>query len=155
MTEKQFWAKLERYGTDKDSVFELIKTIHKAYEQDLGLICGCIHTGPDIVNQLYVNINEKEPYREGNRYMLCYTSVAMGKADPMLPEPCEKLPVRFVIDNMMNKPVIGGLIFNRFSKEKGFVIPKQLLAKGPAFYDTVKSIFVNRPNPFNVPWEDE
>ena len=152
MTDTQFWAKLEKYGKDGEAFFDLIEAIRMAYDQNLGMICGCVHTGPDLVNQLYLNINEREPNRPGNRYMLCYTSWAMAKADTMLPEPCEKLPVRFVVDNMLNKPVIGGLIFNRGCKEKGFVVPKQFLGDGATVFNAIKDVFSDKPNPLNIPW---
>ena len=154
MTDKQFWLKLEGYAGRNDALFDVVRTINIAYSQNLNLICGCRHTAPTIVNQLYININDKEPNRENNRFMLCFTSLARGNADPLLPEPCEILPLRVVVDNVLNKPVIGGLFFNRNDEKKSFVVPKQLLAGSPDSYRTILSVLKQEPNPFNTPWEN-
>ena len=139
MTDKQFWLKLEGYAGRNDALFDVVRTINIAYRQNLNIICGCRHTAPTIVNQLYININDKEPNREN---------------DPLLPEPCEILPLRVVVDNVLNKPVIGGLFFNRNDEKKSFVVPKQLLAGSPDSYRTILSVLKQEPNPFNTPWEN-
>ena len=77
LTEKRFWSELEKY-VKEDRVLDVVRVIRMAYKKDLGIICGCKHTGFETVNQLYVNVNESEPHRDGNRYMLCYTSMAMA-----------------------------------------------------------------------------
>lgn len=140
MTEKQFWKELEKYAGQDNKIFDIVQLIRQAYEDDLEIVCGCIHIDPDNVRQLYINYNESDPNQENNRFMLCYTSYAMGKADPLLPEPCEKLPVRFVIDNAMSKPVIGGLLFNRHNKKKATVIPKQLFGDEKMVIDYIKKV---------------
>ena len=154
MTDKQFWLKLEGYAGRSDALFDVVRTINIAYRQNLNIICGCRHTEPNIANQLYININDEEPNRENNRFMLCYTSLAKGNADPLLPEPCEILPLRVVVDNVLNKPVIGGLFFNRNCEKKSIVVPKQLLGDMSVAYNTVLSILNQEPNPFNTPWEN-
>ena len=153
MTEKQFWRRIEKHGGDPSAVLEVANTLRQAYDQNLGVICGCRHIGPDIVNQMYVNVNEDEPNRNGNRYMLCYTSRAMANADPLLTEPCEKVSVRFVIDNALNKPVIGGLLFNRHSKNP-IIVPKQFL-DDRMYIDVIKRFVNNDPNPLDMPLRDK
>ncbi len=155
MTEKQFWMKLDQCAGKKNNLMDAAKLVRQAYEDDLGIICGVRRAGIDIYNQLYINLNEKEPDRENNRYMLCYSNREMGKADHLLQEPCEKLPVRFVIDNALNKPVIGGLIINRHSKDKSIVIPKQFLGDPAMVFEAIKNVFSNPDNPFNSPWDEE
>ena len=154
MTEKQFWKKLDQIAGHKEKVAGAADLILQAYEQDLKIICGCHYKGQNTFNQLYINVNENEPDREGNRFMLCYTSEAMGGADPLLLEPCEALPVRFVVDNALSKPVIGGLILNRHSKDKLLIIPKQFF-DGRLLLETALKAFAKGPNPFNIPWSKE
>lgn len=125
MTEKQFWTKLERLSGRKESMLEAVRLIRQAYDENLNVICGVKRKGKDTYNQLYVNIIEEQPNSENNRYMLCYTSWNMASSDPLLSEPCETLPIRFVVDNMINKPVIGGIVFNRHSQNKNIIVPKQ------------------------------
>ena len=154
MTEKQFWTKLERLSGRKESMLEAVRLIRQAYDENLNVICGVKHKGKDTYNQLYVNIIEEQPNSENNRYMLCYTSWNMASSDPLLSEPCETLPIRFVVDNMINKPVIGGIVFNRHSQNKNIIVPKQLL-DGKSLFETIKNVMNNDPNPFHVPVGDK
>ena len=128
MTDRQFWAKLDEISRkNNNDTLAVCKLIRKAYDEDRSLICGCIHTGPGIVNQLYKNIYENDPNLPGNRYMLCYTSMRLAYSDDMLNEPVEKLPVRAVVDNALNKKVIGGLVFNHHIADRIMICPKEFL----------------------------
>ena len=149
---KQFWMKLDQGAGNAEKMLEMAGVIRQAYDENLGIICGVRHITSEALNQLYVTLNETEPNSENNRYMLCYSSREMGKSDPLLTEACEKLPVRFVIDNALNKPVIGGLIINRHSKNKCIIIPKQLLGDPAMVFEAFRSIIINPNNPFNAPF---
>ena len=130
MTNRQFWAKLDGFSkTKKDDVLGLCKLIRQGYKEDLTMICGVRHTAPDIVHQLYINIDESAPTIPGNRFMLCFTSMSMARSDKMLTEPIETLPVRFVVDNALNKAVIGGLVFNHHDEDRIMICPKEFLSE--------------------------
>lgn len=130
MTNRQFWAKLDGFSkTKKDDVLGLCKLIRQGYKEDLTMICGVRHTAPDIVHQLYINIDESAPTIPGNRFMLCFTSMSMARSDKMLTEPVETLPVRFVVENALNKAVIGGLVFNHHDEDRIMICPKEFLSE--------------------------
>ena len=130
MTDRQFWAKLDTFSkNNKDDILRLCKLIRQGYKEDLTMICGVLHTAPDTVHQLYINIDESNPMTPGNRLMLCFTSMSMARSNKMLTEPVETLPVRFVVDNALNKAVIGGLVFNHHDEERIMICPKELLAE--------------------------
>ena len=61
--------------------------------------------------------------------MLCFTSMSMARSDKMLTEPIETLPVRFVVDNALNKAVIGGLVFNHHDEDRIMICPKEFLSE--------------------------
>ena len=106
MTNRQFWAKLDGFSkTKKDDVLGLCKLIRQGYKEDLTMICGVRHTAPDIVHQLYINIDESDPTIPGNRFMLCFTS------------------------NALNKAVIGGLVFNHHDEDRIMICPKEFLSE--------------------------
>lgn len=127
MTELQFWMKMDQLAGKSENVGPFIELLRQAYDEDLLLPCGVHHQSEDQLQQLYINIDQRTPNQNGSRYMLCYTNAQRASGDPSLTEHWEKLPVRFVIDNALNKPVIGGLVFNRYDTRKFMVIPKQFL----------------------------
>ena len=130
MTDRQFWAKLDTFSKNKkDDILGICKLIRQGYKEDLTMICGVRHTAPDLVNQLYINLDESSPMTPGNRFMLCFTSISMARSDKMLTEPIETLPVRFVVDNALNKAVIGGLVFNHHDENRIMICPKEFLAE--------------------------
>ena len=130
MTNRQFWAKLDDFSKNKkDDVLGLCKLIRQGYKENLTMICGVRHKAPNIVQQLYLNIDESNPTIHGNRFMLCFTSKSMAKSDKMLTEPVETLPVRFVVDNALNKAVIGGLVFNHHDEDRIMICPKEFLSE--------------------------
>lgn len=127
MTEKQFWMKMDQLAGKSDNVGPFIELLRQAYDDNLLLPCGVHHQSPNQLQQLYINIDEQTPNRDGSRYMLCYTNAQRASGNSALPEHWEKLPVRFVINNALNKPVIGGLVFNHHDTRKFMVVPKQFL----------------------------
>ena len=153
MTERKFWKQLTQLSYHgKEQILDVIRVLREAYRNDLGVMCAVRHTGPDMVNQLYVNLDEANPAHAGNRYMLCYTNMQMALNDNTTPEPPEKLPLRFVVDNALNKPVIGGLVFNRHVRDRTLIVPKQFL--GNKSFEVYKRIFSNHPDPFMLNDED-
>ena len=143
MTEKQFWMKLDQLSGKRNQeglYIEARNILKQAYADDLRVIGGVVRNreDPSICRQLYFGMTEEKPEPDGNRYMLCYTSRHMAERDPALPEPCELLPVRFVIDNMRLKPAIGGLVFNRSDPDRALFVPKVFLEDEPV--DIVKAM---------------
>ena len=139
MTEKQFWMKIDKLAGRKENLPAFVQILRQAYDEDLMIPCGVHRHAGDIYQQMYVNLDESTPNRNGNRYMLCYTSIQLAAIDRNLPEPWEALPIRFVIDNAMNKPVIGGLVFNRNDTSKIMIVPKQFLGSLETLIKTMNS----------------
>ncbi len=152
MTKKQFWMKMDQVASKKGgNEMELAALIRQAYDEDLTMPCGVHRQSFDMMNQLYINLDGSTPGRNGNRYMLCFTSVQMARSDPMLTEPWAELPVRFVVDNALNKPVIGGLVFNHYDAKKIMVVPKQFLGSAEDVMNVIRKVLETDPkdaNPF-------
>lgn len=147
MTEQSFWKQLTRFSYNgRERMLDTIRVLREAYRNNLGIMCAVRHTAPSTLNQLYINRDEANPSRAGNRYMLCYTNRGMAESDKSLPEAPEKLPLRFVVDNALNKPVIGGLVFNRHAPDRMLIIPKQFL--GNKTLELYKRILSDHPDPF-------
>ena len=149
MTEAKMCQELDRLSSLKAyGMLDSIRILREGYEKHHRIICAVIHTTPDLVNQLYINLDEKNPTREGNRYMLCYTTWAEANSDATLQEPCEILPLNFVIDNALSKPVIGGLVFNKHHPDKIMNIPKQFLGDSATMFKAYKRVLEGNPNLF-------
>lgn len=149
MTASRLWKELDKLSSlGAEGMIDSIRLLHEGYRKDYGIICGVVHITPDTVNQLYINLDEENPTRDGNRYMLCYTTWAEANSDEILSEPCEILPIRFVIDNALNKPVIGGLVFNRQHPDKCMNIPKQFLGDFKMVRKAFERALEGNPNPF-------
>ena len=138
MTEKQFWAKLHQEANRKEKALtNIVKLMRQAYDEDLQIMIGCHHTEDGSVQQLYVALDE-DVNRTGMRYLLCYTNKDEAKNDALLPEPCEKVSVRAIVDNALGKDSIGGLVLNRHKGEEGCcVIPKQFLGSYEMFMEAI------------------
>lgn len=129
---------MDQMAGKQDKLADFVMLIRQAYDEDLMLPCGIHRQGFGMMSQLYINLDESRPDRIGNRYMLCYTHAQMARSDSMLPEPWGELPVRFVVDNALNKPVIGGLIFNHHDEKKAMVIPKHFFGSVEDLMKAVK-----------------
>lgn len=149
MTVSRMWKELDKLSSlGADGMIDSIRLLHEGYRKGYGIICGVDHITPDTVSQLYINIDEKNPTRDGNRYMLCYTSWAEANSDEILFEPCEILPIRFVIENALNRAVIGGLVFNRHNPDKCMNIPKQFLGDFEMVRKAFERVLKGNPSPF-------
>ena len=153
MTNKGFWRQLENIvKTHKDppgmATLKFAPLLRQAYQEDLWLPCGVQHTAPDLLNQLYISLNPNSTQAEGCRWMLCYTSPAAAAGDTLLPEQWEELPVRFVIDNAMSKPSIGGLLFNRHRTDFPVIIPKNFVDPGKTYFQALKELAQTPPTGF-------
>ena len=143
MTKNQFWMKLDQLTKKKDKsniLSDCAEIMRQAYEEDLGLIIGCIHElqDPESVHQLYLAMTNSKPEPVANRYLLCYTSKEQAKRDKLLPEGFEVISVRAVVDNALNKKVIGGLIFNQADEAHSLLLPKAFLTESDA--DTLEAM---------------
>ena len=134
MTEKQFWMKLDQLSMSKDKATASMKAgaiIRQAYDEDHGIIIGCIRDSddPSAVRQLFASSPDVNVDDEGVRRMLCYTSKKMADSDRSLPEPWANARLRDIVDNVLNKPSIGGLLFNHHVKDRILFVPKLFLAQ--------------------------
>ena len=149
MTETEMWQELDRLCSLKaQGMLDIIRVLREGHKKHHRVICAIRHVAPDLVNQLYMNLDEANPTREGNRYMLCYTTWAEANSDMDLPEPCEDLPLDFVIGNALSKPVIGGLLFNRHHPGKMMAIPKQFLGDAAMAINAYQKVFEGKSGPF-------
>lgn len=139
MTTKQFWMKMDQVSNTKklslpqkeERIAELLKT---AYEEDLEILTICALMDSDHVRQLYFSKDELHPSAEGNRYMLCYTGKNRAIYDtdvPLYPEDARiyHISVRDMLNNLFNKRVIGGLVFNRYLDDQSIIVRKSVLER--------------------------
>lgn len=144
MTNAQLWKMLDRnMGTSEREMMGLVDALKRAYDEDLDLICGCKRIAPDTYNQLYVAMGDGDGSKPLSRYMLCYTSFKIARRDSLLPEPAEALPARFVIENALTKPQIGGLLFNRCDERRSAMLPKFLLMDERDMLDGLASFMMS------------
>ena len=151
MTKKGFWRKLESISKEfqndpKMGNLRFPPVLRQAYEEDLWLPCGVRHSAPDLLNQLYISSDPASTESPGCRWMLCYTSPNAASENTALPEPWEELPVRFIIDNAMSKPSIGGLLFNNHRPNHFFIVPKELLNPNQSYFNAIKDMMSNPPS---------
>lgn len=152
MTKKDFWRKLENISKEfhNDQVMVSMKVtqiLRQAYQEDLWLPCGVHNIAPGMYNQLY-SCSGFSTKADGCRWMLCYTSPSAAARDIGLPEQWEELPVRFIIDNALQKRTIGGLLFNRHRVNHLFLIPKQLLDPEKSYVKALKDMADTLPDSF-------
>ena len=124
MTAKQYWAKMDQIFDSKSlspvqKIDEFAKVLKTGYDENLDILCVCNETKEGQAHQMYVNLDEDKPLSVGNRYMLCYTGHSRAIHDthaPLYPRTALilELPTRDMLNNVFNKRVIGGLIFNRY-----------------------------------------
>ena len=122
MTTKQFWEKIDKLASQPCSVardMEFMVMLKQAYEENLGVIIGCFSKPgyPDMVFQSYMEV-------DGMRFMMCYTS-KMHANNEWRGGKWEQVQLRDIMNNMFNKSVIGGLVFNP-ENENMVIVPKEL-----------------------------
>ena len=130
MTQKQFFMKLDQLSSKPmtiERVTDFANTIILAYREDLYMYCLVKQNGfnDETCNQMYLGPFDK-------RYLCCYSSQRKAK----LPKPedvavtgliiVQELSVREVVDNMLNKDVITGLVFNHTS-DCPYIVDKEVL----------------------------
>ena len=144
----RFWEKLDRAADSKDACLKLARLLRQGYEKDLEIPCGCAadKNDPDLLRQLYLSVHPEGLDAPNSRYMLCYTSAEMADSDSALPEPWQPMPLRFVIDNALNKPSIAGLIFNQHKKKRSQIIPKALLGDASMMMEEFKRLISSDPD---------
>ena len=131
MNNSQFWNSLDsiaRKEITPETITDFALTLKKGYEQDLELIISCIDNPlqPGIGYQSYIDT-------EFGRLMLCYTTMAhANKEKRQLPAgdmrnvSTATAKCRSIIDNMLTKPVIAGLVFNS-DTQKPMIVMKDIL----------------------------
>lgn len=131
MNNSQFWNSLDsitRKKTTPETITDFAIMLKKGYEQDLELIISCIDDPlhPGIGYQSYIDT-------EFGRLMLCYTTMAhANKENRQLPAgdmrniSTATAKCRSIIDNMLTKSVIAGLVFNS-DTQKPMIVMKDIL----------------------------
>ena len=99
---------------------EFMITLKKGYEENCNIMIACFydHAYPGLAKQCYVEM-------DGGRYMICYTSKQNAKAFT-LGDDWNIASTKDVLNNLFNKDVIAGLLFNPYT-EKMVFIPKAFL----------------------------
>ena len=157
MNTNQYWAKMDRVFDSKSlssvqKSEELAKVLKTGYEQNLDILCVCNETEEGQAHQMYVNLDEGNPLSVGNRYMLCYTGHSRAIHDthaPMYPKAALILEIstRDMLNNLFNKRVIGGLIFNRYLSN-AIIIHKPVLERYIKGDKPLPPTFLDTPMPY-------
>lgn len=157
MTTKQYWAKMDQIFDSKSlsavqKKDELAKVLKTGYDESLDILCVCNETEEGQAHQIYVNLDEDNPLSVGNRYMLCYTGHNRAIHDthaPLYPKTALilELPTRDMLNNIFNKRVIGGLIFNRYLSN-AIILHKTVLERYIKGEKPLPPNFVDTPMPY-------
>ena len=157
MTTEQYWAKMDQIFDSKSlssvqKKDELAKVLKTGYDENLDILCVCNETEEGQAHQIYVNVDEANPLSVGNRYMLCYTGHNRAIHDthaPLYPKTALilELPTRDMLNNIFNKRVIGGLIFNRYLSN-AIILHKTVLEGYIKGEKPLPPNFVDTPMPY-------
>lgn len=111
MSSKILWKKLTdlaNSGVDNREE-QVCQLLAEAYKENDNMIVSCVFqriNGQLYANQTYLPLGPK-------RFLVCYTSEKKGRNDHwQIKTVWDEIPVRNVLNNMFNKDVIAGLIFN-------------------------------------------
>ena len=157
MTTRQFWMKMDQvFDTKKLTPLEkedrMAQILKIAYEENLPILGVFDEAEEGIAHQMYVNLDERNHLTVGNRYMLCYTGKNRAIYDthaPLYPDTATILEVstREMLNNVFNKRVIGGLIFNRYL-DSALMVRKSVLEKYIEGDKPLPPNFVDTPMPY-------
>ena len=127
MTEKQLWMKADQIA--ESHAVAAIKSqrmallLKQAYENNLPLVIMCQYDEDGLAYQAYFNLDEEHPFLDGNRQMIFYTSKRAGKRETKT----VTVPAQDVLNNIFNKKIIGGLVFNPFDPRRMVAVEKSAL----------------------------
>ena len=157
MTNTRFWKELDQVFDSKvltstKQEAKMAEVLKKGYDENLNILGVFMEQEPDQVHQMYVNLDEENPLTVGNRFMLCYTSDNRAIYDthaPLYPPNAMiyELPVREMLNNVFNKRVIGGLVFNRYLNG-GIIVRKTVLERYIKGDKPLPENFVDVPMPY-------
>lgn len=124
MTDKELWRRMEQESENPDLLEKSMKfmlLLKTAYEKDMKLVIACTNTPgmPGMAQQGYIDV-------DGKRMLACYTSKSLAQHQSNHMQ-WNIAKARDVMNNMFNKPVIAGMVFNPGEEEKMVVIFKNLL----------------------------
>lgn len=158
MTKKQFWMKMDQICETKrlsssEKEERMAQVLKTAYDENLNIL-GVFNEFEDgKAGQLYVNLDEENPLTVGNRFMLCYTCKNKAIHDThvqMYPDTAGIMEVstRDMLNNVFNKRVIGGLLFNRYLDKQAVIVKKEVLEKYIQGEKPLPPNFVDTPMPY-------
>lgn len=109
MTNKVFWKRLEAATKIEDQMkrmSEFMYWLAEAYDEDLEVLISCFYDErmPGYAKQGYMDV-------EGKRFLVCYTSKERARAGKFNGN-WDIARLRAVMNNMFNKDVIIGMVFN-------------------------------------------
>jgi len=164
MTTKQYWAKMDQIFDSKSlspvqKIDEFAKVLKTGYDENLDILCVCNETKEGQAHQMYVNLDGDKPLSVGNRYMLCYTGHSRAIHDthaPLYPKTALilEVPTRDMLNNVFNKRVIGGLIFNRYLSN-AIILHKTVLEGCIKGEKPLPPNYVDTPMPYPLQYPHE
>lgn len=132
MDNKEFWKRLEDLSRSEDAVEQLLgllDLLKEAYSENLDIICFCVFEkdNPCMARQGFIDAEE-------GRLLMCYSSMEHAGREPRGLGSCENLlwgsgqmPVRHVIDSMLSRPSVSGIIFNSDDACETMIAPKAMI----------------------------
>ncbi len=132
MDNKEFWKRLENLSRSEDAgeqLLDLLDLLKEAYSENLDVICFCVFDkdNPCMARQGFIDCEE-------GRLLMCYSSPEHAGREPRGPGCCDNLlwgsgqmPVRHVIDSMLAKPAVSGIIFNSDDVSETMIAPKAMM----------------------------
>ena len=148
MTNKKFWAKLEEYVKQKKSMWEISELLEIAYMEDLDIICGCEIIDEQNFKQFYVSIDYKN-INITEKFVLCYTDFKKARKDTNFEGKGEIIPIREVIDNIIDNDDVDGMVINPNPRQELFIIDKDYLVDHEeVVQDAMKKMLITDPELF-------
>lgn len=148
MTNKKFWAKLEAYVKQKKSIWEISELLEIAYMEDLDIICGCEMIDEQKFKQFYVSIDYKN-INITEKFVLCYTDFKKARKDTNFKGKGEIIPIREVIDNIIDNDDVDGMVINPNPRQELFIIDRgYLVDHEEVVQDAMKKMLITDPELF-------
>ena len=124
MNKREFWKKMDAAIDNPNlmmATMEMAVLLKQAYLENLSILAQVFYSAerPGIGFQAYIG-------RQTERFLICYTSEEQAKKE-MRGGDWNELNVKDVINNLFQKAVIVGLVFNCADEDRMFIVPKKLL----------------------------
>lgn len=124
MNKKELWRKLDAAIDNPNKMMaamEMTALLKQAYVDNISILAQVYYSAdmPGMGFQAYLG-------SQTERFMICYSSKEQAKKENRGGDWAE-LSAKDILNNLLNKPVIAGLVFNSADENRMLIVPKELL----------------------------